>query len=58
MFCAYTRPIYQVSVDRTIGTLVFVSWSIINQRTIDTFDVLSFNDLNCQNISIRNICII
>ena len=24
MFCAYTRPKYQVSVNRTIGPLVFI----------------------------------
>ena len=32
MFCAYTRPRYQVSVYRTIGPLGFHVWFIFGQK--------------------------
>ena len=40
MFCAYARPRYQVSVDRTIGPLVFNLKSLFNSFTFHMLKII------------------
>ena len=52
MFCAYTRPRFQVSVDRTIGPLVFIlAGDKDSHKSLDAFEFSVRSHYRCDHSS-------
>ena len=58
MFCAYTRPRYQVSVYRTIGLLVILNYAI-NYHNDKTLVIILFfsclKNINWSSLNMQNL---